>query len=210
MISKKHMDSSGAPGRIRSGRILGIDPGSRIVGFGFLVARTERPLSPRDFRVADAGVLRAPLDLPIHARLGLLHATLFDLIGDLKPDVCVIEKAFCGANAATAIKLGEARGALLAAVSRHDVPVFEITPAEVKRIIAGGGAMRKEAVATAVEALLEFRRGDLPHDASDAVAIALTHGLNSATADRLGLTSSTFKSRPKPRSNRSEQTRSLT
>ncbi len=159
-------------------RILGIDPGSRLVGFGLLASSRRDPLGPRDFRVIDAGVLRAPLSESIHVRLGLLHDTLFELLETLRPDVCVIERSFHGVNASTAIKLGEARGALLAAVSRHKIPVTEITPAEVKRTVAGGGAADKERVALAVSSLLGFQRGALPHDATDALAIALTHGLS--------------------------------
>ena len=81
-------------------------------------------------------------------------------------------------NASSALKLGEARGAIVSAVRRRGLSVFEITPAEVKRTIACAGAASKEDVSRAVTALLGFERGKLPFDATDAVAIALACGLN--------------------------------
>jgi crossover junction endodeoxyribonuclease RuvC len=158
--------------------ILGIDPGSRVVGFGILRAKVRRPRMPRDFEVIDAGVIKANADLSLPERLGLIHEAVHGLAAEISPTHCAIEKAFHGANAATAIKLGEARGAILAAARRHKLTIFEITPAEVKRTIACKGNATKEDVCHAVSNLLGFDRGKLPFDASDAVAIALACGLN--------------------------------
>lgn len=133
---------------------------------------------PRDFEVLDAGVIKANTDLTVPERLGLIHDAVHALAGELSPTLCAIEKAFHGVNAASAIKLGEARGAIVAAVRRHGLQIFEITPAEVKRTIACAGAASKEDVCRAVTALLGFERGKLPFDATDAVAIALACGLN--------------------------------
>ena len=158
--------------------IIGIDPGSRVVGFAILRSKIARPRMPRDFEVADAGVIKTNVDLSIPERLGHIHDAVHSLTGELSPTHCAIEKAFYGVNASSALKLGEARGAIVSAVRRHGLSVFEITPAEVKRTIACTGAASKEDVCRAVTALLGFDRGKLPFDATDAVAIALACGLN--------------------------------
>lgn len=158
--------------------IIGIDPGSRVVGFAILRAKVAKPRMPRDFAVVDAGVIKTNVDLPMSERLGHIHDAVHGLTAELSPTHCAIEKAFYGVNASSALKLGEARGAIVAAVRRHGLAVFEITPAEVKRTIACAGAASKEDVCRAVTALLGFDRGKLPFDATDAVAIALTCGLN--------------------------------
>lgn len=159
-------------------RILGIDPGSRVIGFALMGANKLSPRSPRDWNVLEAGVIRASTDLLMPARLGEIHNALYDLAGEFSPDIVAIEKAFHGVNSATAIKLGEARGALIAAVGRHGIPVREITPSQVKQTVAGNGAASKELVYQALQALIGFNKGNLPHDASDALAIAFAISLS--------------------------------
>lgn len=160
--------------------ILGIDPGSRIVGFAVLRGKIARPRMPRDFEITDAGVIKTRSELSLCERLGIIHESVFGLAAELGPTHCAVEKAFHGVNAASAIKLGEARGSIIAAIRRHSLPIFEITPAEVKRTIACKGSASKEDVCRAVSALLGFELGNLPYDASDALAIALACGLNMA------------------------------
>lgn len=150
--------------------VLGIDPGSRIVGFGCL-----RSFGVGKSEIVDAGVIRVDTSLSQADRLGALHEAMYELVERLQPDLCVIERPFFGVNAASALKLGEARGALMSAVNRLGVAIAEITPAEVKRKIAGGGAADKEGVSRAVEMFLGFERGRMPFDVTDALAIALTH-----------------------------------
>lgn len=157
--------------------ILGIDPGTRTVGFAFIRARTAHPVLPRDFAIVEAGVLRADPDLPYGERIGLLHATLHDLLVEREPDVCVLEKAFFDKNASSALKLGEARGAFIAACARAGVPILEITPAEVKKTITGNGRAEKEQVSLSLKVLMGFDRGRLPHDVTDALAISLCFGM---------------------------------
>jgi crossover junction endodeoxyribonuclease RuvC len=154
-------------------RIIGIDPGSRVVGFAVIEAKILCPRTPRDYRVIEAGVMQAKLQQTLPERLGALHDALYSLIVDIEPDVCTIEKAFYGVNASSALKLGEARGALIAAIRRFGSPIYEITPAQVKRLVGGHGAASKDDVAHGLKALLGFNRGALPADASDAVAVAL-------------------------------------
>jgi crossover junction endodeoxyribonuclease RuvC len=158
-------------------RILGIDPGSRVVGFALIGAKKTIPRVPADWKVLDAGIMRANASLAMPPRLGELHSALYDLIRELEPTSVGIERAFHGVNAQSAIKLGEARGALIAAIGRHSLPVHEVTPAEVKRVVAGHGAASKDQVYRALQALLGFDKGTLPLDASDALAIAFAVSL---------------------------------
>jgi crossover junction endodeoxyribonuclease RuvC len=133
----------------------------------------------------DAGVLRTDAKDSHADRLGAIHEMLNHLIGELQPDHFAIERAFVGVNISSALKLGEARGALISAAQRHSLTVSEITPAQVKRIVAGQGAASKESVALAMKTLLGFDRGRMPHDVTDAMAIALCHGLGMASAGLL-------------------------
>src|SRR5690606_4226354 len=134
-------------------------------------------LSPTDFVVIDAGVLRADQRLDLAQRIGVLHDALFGLMQRNGPVVMVLEKAFYDKNVATAIKLGEVRGSFIAAAGRFGARVDEIAPARVKRLIAGNGQASKEQVGLAVQALVGFDRGLLPHDVTDALAIALSYAL---------------------------------
>ena len=180
--------------------ILGIDPGSRATGFALLRARRPAAFTANDFVVVEAGVLRPDPKLSFMERLGLLHIALFDLVSQHSPDVCVIERAFVDKNANTAIKLGELRGAFMAACVRCGVPVAELTPADVKRTIAGNGRADKEAISLALQTLLGFKRGSLPHDATDALALSLCHGLREGIKGLggLGSASSPRPTRPRP------------
>lgn len=157
--------------------ILGIDPGSRVAGYAVLRARRPSPVVPRDFTVVEAGALKADPSLTHGERIGLLHEALHELIVRHAPTVCVLEKAFADKNVSSAIKLGEVRGAFIAACARSSVPTREITPAEVKKTITGNGRAEKELVSLSLRALMGFDRGDLPHDVTDALAIGLCYGL---------------------------------
>jgi crossover junction endodeoxyribonuclease RuvC len=161
--------------------VLGLDPGSRTAGYAFIRARVSEPRLPRDFAVLDAGVLRADADLPISTRIALMHDAIHGLMDQHRPAVLVLEKAFVDKNVSTALKLGEVRGAFIAAAGRLGIRVEEITPAEVKKTIAGTGAAAKEQVSLALRALMGFDRGASPHDVTDALAISLCYGLKLAT-----------------------------
>lgn len=160
--------------------VLGIDPGSRCAGYAFIRARGASTMQPRDFEILDAGLLRAHVDLPAWQRIGLLHEAIYDLMQKHRPEVCVLEKAFCDKNVASALRLGEVRGAFIAAAGRAMVGVEEITPSEVKKTITGNGRADKESVSLTLKALIGFDRGRLPHDVTDALAISLCYGLRLA------------------------------
>jgi crossover junction endodeoxyribonuclease RuvC len=158
-------------------RIIGIDPGSRIMGFGIL----EMPrgaISLKRVQVVAVGVIRSKASLPHCERTGYLHDAVHQLSEQYKPEICVIERVFTGINPYSALRLGETRGAVIAAVRRLGIQIAEIAPTEVKKTITGQGHATKEQVAAALQYLLQFERGDLPLDASDAVAIGLSYGLS--------------------------------
>ena len=167
--------------------IAGIDPGSRVAGYAIIRSRIAAPRIPLDYEVLDAGILRTTGGLPMVERISLLHEAVHEVLASYQVGVCVLEKAFFDKNVSTALRLGEVRGAFIAAAGRCQVSVREITPAEVKKTIVGNGRATKEQVSLSLKTLMGFDRGSLPHDASDAVAIALSYGLRLtskwATAD---------------------------
>lgn len=158
--------------------VMGIDPGSNITGFACLGSRLPQALTPRDFDILDAGVIRLSPREPHSKRISRLADIIYQILMDLKPNYCVVEKAFFGVNVHTALKLGETRGAIISATCRAGVILGEITPAEVKKKITGNGRADKEQVAFAIKALLGFDRKNLPTDVTDALAIALSFGLD--------------------------------
>ena len=147
-------------------KILGVDPGSRATGW----AVVDFAAAPR---LVSAGVLRPPAALPFAGRLAFLHGALAEVVAREKPHAAVVERVFAGVNAQSLIALGEARGVLLLALAEAGVAAAEITPAAVKRAVAGAGAAEKEQVRRMVAALLGRR---LALDAADAAAAALAHG----------------------------------
>ncbi|MFY7930379.1 MAG: crossover junction endodeoxyribonuclease RuvC [Oligoflexus sp.] len=164
-------------------RIIGIDPGSRITGFGILeIPRGAASL--RTVQLIAVGTLRPKSTLSPSERTGYLHEGLYQIVAQYNPEICVLEKAFTGINPHSALRLGETRGALIAAIRRHGVSVAEVTPTHVKKTITGQGHATKEQIAAALKYLLAFERGDLPHDASDAVAIGLAYGLSLGFGNR--------------------------
>lgn len=158
-------------------RIIGIDPGTRNVGFAIIEARNHRALLPQDYKILDAGVIKAQENIDPYKRLGCIHQTLFKLLEETTPGVCVIEKAFIGINANTSLKLGQARGALMTALFRCNIEVREVAPTQVKKLITGKGHANKEEVSQSLLRLVGFQRGSLPFDTTDALAIALSYGL---------------------------------
>ncbi|MEO6323335.1 MAG: crossover junction endodeoxyribonuclease RuvC [Thermoanaerobaculia bacterium] len=152
-------------------RILGIDPGSRAAGWA-VVSFDGAP------RLVAAGVLRPDTTVPFCERLLALRNGLRDVIVRERPDVAAIERVFSGVNPQSLITLGEARGVLLLALAEAGLPVAEITPAEIKRAVAGSGGAEKEQVRRMVASILASGGDEkrLALDAADAAAAAITHG----------------------------------
>ncbi len=155
----------GNPHRI----VLGIDPGTQVLGYGALVLRRQGP------RLLAAGVLRVPRMAETPARLGWLRVELDDLLDRLRPAVVVVEQAFAGKNPQSALRIGEARGVVLACAATRVEEVVQFTPAAAKRSLVGNGRADKEQVARMVAIELGLDEPPRPQDATDALALALTY-----------------------------------
>jgi crossover junction endodeoxyribonuclease RuvC len=165
---------------------LGIDPGTRRLGWG-VVSRTGNRL----LHVAH-GVIALDGSESIAARLVELECQLTDVIAEHRPTVSSVESLFFNKDAQAAAKLGHARGVVLLCLARAGIPIAEYAPAKIKRTIAGNGQADKRQVALMVRAALSLDALP-PVDASDALAIAMTHlrlgGLLSALAEANGVPS---------------------
>lgn len=160
--------------------MLGIDPGTVKMGFGAIVLAPDGP------RLITAGVLRAKARDKVHARLGSLAVDFDTVLRQTRPDVVVIENAFSHRNPRTAIRLGEARGFVIAASVRAGAEIEEISPAEAKKRITGNGNAAKQQVGAMVPRLLKLDAGlELAEDAADALALALAYARRDEAARML-------------------------
>lgn len=148
-------------------RVLGIDPGSRLTGYG--VVDAERGF----YRYVDSGVIRT-LDAPLPERLRVIFQDLSRIIGAHKPTIMAVEQVFVQKNIGSALKLGQARGAAICAGVTQDLSVTEYTPRAIKQALVGTGAADKAQVAHMVRQLLRLESA-LAEDAADALAVALCH-----------------------------------
>ena len=147
---------------------LGIDPGTATIGFGVVSLEAGDRL-----RLVDAGCIRTTAGLPAATRLGELHRALSELIAVNRPVRIGVERVFFQRNVQTAMQVGEARGVVLLAAAQHALPVDDPTPNEVKQAVCGNGAADKAQVREMVARLLGVSLAGVPHDASDALAIAI-------------------------------------
>lgn len=159
--------------------VLGIDPGTQVVGYGAVVPKGAGTV------LLAAGAMRAPARLAPPVRLGMILEQFEALLRQLKPTVVVVERAFVKDNVQTALRIGEGRGLVLAAASRFGAEVVEMTPAEAKKTLVGNGQADKEQVAALVASELGLAEPPKPLDATDALALALTHVHRSRVLDRL-------------------------
>jgi crossover junction endodeoxyribonuclease RuvC len=147
--------------------ILGIDPGTAMLGFG-IVERT----GPR-LRAIDYGVITTSANLPLPDRLEAIYLALNDLIELHAPVLVGVERLFFTKNVQTAFAVGQARGVVLLAAAQHDLEIREATPNEVKVATAGHGSAAKEQVQRMVQVILGLPEIPTPDDAADALAIAI-------------------------------------
>jgi len=155
-------------------RVLGIDPGSRFMGYGVVEERRGR------LAHVGHGVIKVDTDAPLELRLKELHDSLLTALKLYKPQAVAVEGVFTFRNARSALILGHARGVALLAAAQVGLPVHEYAPARVKRSVGAGGAADKDAVARMVCTFLELEEIERA-DASDALAVALCH-LNQSRA----------------------------
>jgi crossover junction endodeoxyribonuclease RuvC len=150
-------------------RLLGIDPGTRYVGWGVI----ERDARTRALRLVDCGCIVPPLRLELKDRLCEIFSGLEYVIRKTRPDAAALEETFAGVNMKSAIAMGEGRGIALLCLARAGLRVLELSPASIKKAVAGSGAARKEQVAAMVAAHLVLTAPPRPMDTSDALAAAI-------------------------------------
>lgn len=156
-------------------RILGIDPGIAIVGFGLIESNRG------SVRMLQYGAVTTEAGLPLATRLVQIENGMTALIAQLKPDEIAVEELFFSKNITTGIAVAHGRGVILCTAERLGVPIFEYTPMQVKQAVAGYGLADKKQVMDMTKRLLKLKAVPKPDDAADALAIAICHA-RSATS----------------------------
>ncbi|MGD9906181.1 MAG: crossover junction endodeoxyribonuclease RuvC [Vicinamibacterales bacterium] len=150
-------------------RVFGIDPGSERTGYGCVETDGRR------HRLIVCGAIGTAGHGDFAARLATIHRTLVDRLRDSRPDAVAIESLFHAVNVRSALKLGHARGVAMLAAVDAGVEVVEYSPSEIKRAVVGYGRAEKAQVQQMVKLLLGLDHAPSPHDAADALAVALCH-----------------------------------
>jgi crossover junction endodeoxyribonuclease RuvC len=160
-------------------RVLGIDPGSQVTGWGVV----EGDANGRSYRLIEFGVVRLNSAATFSSRLLKISRALNEIITRLKPDACAIEEAFLATNPKVTLKLGQVRGVALLAAESAALEIGEYSPRTIKQTVAGYGNAEKRQVQEMVRLLLSLSSVPEPHDAADALAVAICHfhhaGMNS-------------------------------
>lgn len=165
-------------------RILGIDPGSRICGYGMIVAGAARTAGGAQggMEYVECGVLTAPEDHAAEERLGEIACGLGEVIDELRPSIIALEDVFARVNVKSALALAQARGMVLAVAGLRRLTVASYTAPLVKKQITGRGRADKDQVARMVAAMVGLRTPPRA-DAADALALAITHARVAAGAE---------------------------
>lgn len=161
-------------------RILGIDPGYAIMGYGIL------DMKGNHFEVVAYDSLLTDAGMPMDQRLKSLYEGLIEIIEKYKPDECGIEELFFNNNQKTAIMVGQARGVAILACANKGIKISEYTPLQIKQSLVGYGRADKKQVQNMVKAILNLDQVPKPDDTADALAAAICHGHSRGTNDRLG------------------------
>ena len=156
-------------------RILGIDPGYGITGFGILDAQRGST------RLVGCGAITTPAGMDFSARLEIIYNDMCDLLKKAKPDAVAIEELFFGQNVTTGIGVAQSRGVILLAIRQAGLPVFSYKPSQVKQAVVGYGNATKRQVQDMTKRLLGLQAMPKPDDAADAIAIALCHARSSTS-----------------------------
>ncbi len=156
-------------------RILGIDPGYGITGFGVIEADRGNCALLR------CGAITTPAGMDFSARLEIIYEDMRSLLAAVKPQAVAIEELFFGQNVTTGIGVAQSRGVILLAIRQAGVPVFQYKPMQVKQAVVGYGNATKHQVQDMTKRLLRLEKMPKPDDAADAIAIALCHA-RSATS----------------------------
>lgn len=150
-------------------RILGIDPGTGILGFGIIEAQGSK------IQLVDAGVIRTPVKEDDAVRLETIYDELTDIIASSSPGVMSVEKLFFARNVTTAMTVAQARGVVLLTARQAGIPIFEYTPMQIKQSVTGYGKADKKQMQEMVKILLKLTEVPKPDDCADALAAAITH-----------------------------------
>ena len=156
-------------------RILGIDPGIAIVGFGLIEANGAQA------QMLQYGAITTEAGLPLATRLWQIGSDMEELIAQCRPDVIAIEELFFNNNITTGIAVAHGRGVILYSAEKCGIPLYEYTPSQVKQAVVGYGKAEKRQVMEMTKRLLRLKAVQRPDDAADALAIALCHA-RSATS----------------------------
>ena len=151
-------------------RIIGIDPGYAIVGYGVVEYDGFR------FKTVGYGAVTTKADMPFVKRLDAIYSDMKTLLERYKPDAMSIERLYFNTNTTTAIDVAQARGVILLSAQRKGIPVYEYTPLQVKQSVTGYGNAEKHQVMEMVKNLLALSGVPKPDDTADALALAICHG----------------------------------
>jgi crossover junction endodeoxyribonuclease RuvC len=159
--------------------ILGIDPGTVIMGYGLVQCVGNR------VSLIEMGILRLPVRKDSYERLKLIHQKVQELIGRFAPQDFAIEAPFFGKNVQSMLKLGRAQGVAIAVAMHAGIPVAEYSPKKVKQSITGNGNSEKEQVWKMLQHILELEGDIANYDASDALAVAVCHHFQNQIGERI-------------------------
>jgi crossover junction endodeoxyribonuclease RuvC len=150
-------------------RIIGIDPGTGILGFGVIESNGGKN------QLVDAGVIRTPVKEDDAVRLQTIFEELSDIIADTKPQEMAVEKLFFAQNVTTAMTVAQARGVVLLAGQQAGLKIAEYTPLQIKQALTGYGRAEKKQMQEMVRVILGLKEVPKPDDCADALAAAITH-----------------------------------
>ena len=153
-------------------RIIGIDPGTGILGFGII------DLEKGKLKLVDAGVIRTPVKENDAVRLLTIYDELSTIIAEVRPDHMAVEKLFFTTNVTTAMTVAQARGVVLLTAMQAKLYIAEYTPLQIKQALTGYGKAEKKQIQEMVRVILQLKEIPKPDDAADALAAAITHSMN--------------------------------
>jgi len=149
--------------------ILGIDPGTKVTGYGILRAYNNQ------YQALDFGCIKPPYKLELSKRYYIIFDSIEKIIQKYKPTALAVETQFVQKNIQSAIKLGMARGCAIIAAEKNSIPIFEYAPRSAKLAVVGKGAASKEQVSKMLMMLLNLQIDKIPEDAADALSLAVCH-----------------------------------
>lgn len=162
-------------------RVLGIDPGSEVTGWGVV----EGDADGRSYRLVEFGALRLSSSSSFPSRLLKISRALEEVVARLQPDACAIEDAFYATNPKVTLKLGQVRGVALLVAESAALEIGEYSPRLIKQTVAGYGNAEKRQVQEMVRVLLSLKAIPEPNDAADALAVAICHFHHAGISRRL-------------------------